>query len=532
VVTPAGAASAEAQSPSEEQQAKADEKARTAGRGGLAVLGAKVFFILVGFVQQALLARAIGEAGYGALSRVLAKANVLNNVVVSGSTQGVSRAVARAAGHEDEAFRATLRVHVPLAIVLAVGFVGAAPMLASFEKAEHIALPLMVLGGVVLLYGLYAPLIGSLNGRARFTKQAALDVTFAVLRTAGMVGLGWLLFSRGMNGTLGATLGFVAAAACIVPIALRWTGIGKKPAKDAPWAPKPGAYLLELLPMSFAQLCTNLLMQLDITLLGRFSSEAALASGLTAQDADRWVAYYRACQLFAFLPYQLLMSITLVLFPMLARAKAEGDRDGVRRYVAQGARLGAIATGLMVSVVAALPSQVLGFAYPAEYAAHGATALRLLALGQGAFAMLGIAVTVLTSLGHEWRSALVTLGAVIAVVVANWLLLSGTTLGEDQLVRTAMATGGGLVAALVVAGIAVKAHTGAFVPLFTAIRVIAAVALCTVGGSYLPHFGKLMTPVLAIVVVAAYLALMIGTREIGGADVANVKAMLRKRGAK
>src|SRR4051812_28309671 len=87
------------------------DQARTAGRGGLAVLFAKVFFILTGLLQQALLPRAIGLADYGALSRVLAVSNVFNNVVVSSSTQGVSRTVAAAGVAEREAFRATLRVH-------------------------------------------------------------------------------------------------------------------------------------------------------------------------------------------------------------------------------------------------------------------------------------------------------------------------------------------------------------------------------------------------------------------------------------
>ena len=63
-----------------------DEGAKRAGRGGLFVLGAKVFFILAGLVQQALLPKALGLAGYGALSRVLAASNILNNVVVSSST--------------------------------------------------------------------------------------------------------------------------------------------------------------------------------------------------------------------------------------------------------------------------------------------------------------------------------------------------------------------------------------------------------------------------------------------------------------
>ena len=87
----------------DEHDAAAPEQARKAGRGGLAVLGAKVFFIATGLLQQALLPRAIGLADYGALSRVLAVSNVFNNVIVASSTQGVSRTVAAAGASEREA---------------------------------------------------------------------------------------------------------------------------------------------------------------------------------------------------------------------------------------------------------------------------------------------------------------------------------------------------------------------------------------------------------------------------------------------
>src|SRR3954449_3071773 len=110
----------------------APDQARTAGRGGLAVLVAKGFFIVTGLVQQALLPRAIGLADYGALSRVLAVSNVFNNVVVSSSTQGVSRPVAAAGAAEREALRATLRVHLIIAIVAASLLGLAAPLVAYF----------------------------------------------------------------------------------------------------------------------------------------------------------------------------------------------------------------------------------------------------------------------------------------------------------------------------------------------------------------------------------------------------------------
>jgi len=57
------------------------DQAGRAGRGGIAVLGAKVFFVVSGFAQQTLLPRAIGLAGYGALALVSVPINILNSVV-------------------------------------------------------------------------------------------------------------------------------------------------------------------------------------------------------------------------------------------------------------------------------------------------------------------------------------------------------------------------------------------------------------------------------------------------------------------
>ncbi len=508
--------------------------ARNAGRGGIAVLGAKVFFVLSGLIQQTLLPHAIGLAGYGAFSRVLALANIPNNVVVATSTQGVSRAVARAPGQEREAFRATMRVHVPLAIVVALLFAAAAPFLARFEGASYIAPPLVLVAVVLLMYGLYAPTIGLLNGRAQFTRQAMLDVTFAVIRTAGLLGLGYVFVRGGGAGVMGATLGFVVAATLIVPIALAIAkrGAGANPAASSTPSPlifKPRVYLTELLSLAGAQFFTSAVMQVDITLLGRFLSHGVAASGLVgaaaAKTADEWVAVYRACQLFAFLPYQLLLSVTQILFPMVARAKVQGDQEAVRRYVERGARLAAICCGMMVAVVAAIPSTLLSFAFGAEVAARGAGTLRVLALGQGAFTMLGIATTVLASIGRERVSAIITFGALLGVSLACVLLASGATFGATQLRATALATSIALGVALVVAARAVRVLTGAFVPLASTARVLVAVGILVGLGAFLPPVGRLLTPFVAAGLVCVYLVLLVGMRELTRADVSAVRSL-------
>ena len=72
----APAADASAATPSVPIDTGDADTARGAGRGGLAVAGAKVWFILVGLVQQTLLPYIIGLDGYGAFSTVLAVASL------------------------------------------------------------------------------------------------------------------------------------------------------------------------------------------------------------------------------------------------------------------------------------------------------------------------------------------------------------------------------------------------------------------------------------------------------------------------
>src|SRR5262245_1541104 len=79
--------SSELQAPAGTAAATAADASQTqaAGRGGLAIAGAKVSFILVGFALQLVLSRLLGGAGYGQVALVLAAVGVVNNVVVAAS---------------------------------------------------------------------------------------------------------------------------------------------------------------------------------------------------------------------------------------------------------------------------------------------------------------------------------------------------------------------------------------------------------------------------------------------------------------
>ena len=527
-----------------------NEEQKQAGRGGLAVLVAKVFFILTGLVQQALLPRAIGLADYGALARVFAVSNVFNNVIVSSSTQGVSRTVAAAGAHEREALRATLRAHLGIAAVATGLLLLVAPLVAYLQSAPEILAPLAAMGGVLAVYGIYAPLVGYINGRRMFTKQASLDMVAATLRTAGMLGVGWFFAHdargiaaavRTLPGMLGATVGAVLAAIGILLLALRWTGTGKSfpPAARPSAVPSFDAYAQLIVPVMLAQLFVNGLMQADIFMLGRYLSLAAAKAPLpitprgivadAAQAANEWVAVYRACQLFAFLPYQLLFSVTQVLFPMLARAKKEEGDARVAELVSRGSRIGAIVCGLMVTVIVAIPESLIRLAYDADIAKMGGPALRVLVLGQAAFAMLGLATTILVSLGRERKAMSLTANALALLVAACKVLVPNAAFGRLQVMAAATATACALGVSLLLGVVSARRAAGAFVPLKTALRVGVCIAGAAVLGLYLPRFGKVVTLAVAPAIALAYAGALVVMGELGKSDLAMVLAIVRPK---
>ena len=76
---------------------------------------------------------------------------------------------------------------------------------------------------------------------------------FAVLRTVGLLGLGWLFVARGGSGVLGASIGFVLAAGAILLLGLRSAGVGRAaegPLTDVPTARAYMTALVGACPMT------------------------------------------------------------------------------------------------------------------------------------------------------------------------------------------------------------------------------------------------------------------------------------------
>lgn len=502
-----------------------DEEVRTAGRGGLAITFAKAYFILQGLVQQVLLPRVLGLDGYGALSSVLGAASIASNSILTTSIQGVSRAVAGSTEAERPAtIRRTFVIHAALAVLAASSFFAAAPSIAGFMRAPHIVAPLRAVSLVLLFYGLYSPLIGALNGQRRFVAQATFDVVFATLRTTALVVGGALLRPSG-QGPLGSIAGFVATAAAIAVVAALVVGIGR----SGRGGPSALGHIGFILPLLAGQVLLNLLLQADLTLLRRFAGGAAVARGLATSAADPLVGAYRATQLFSFLPYQLLVSVTFILFPMLATAAKSGDREKVARYVVAGVRVALLVAGLLVSVTCGLSGPLLRLVYSNEAAVWGARSMQVLTLGFGAFALLGVLTAVLSSLGRERAGAMVTLGAFALVVCLCFARVNHAPFGEELLFRTATSTATGLVVATAWAAWLVRRTAGALVSGVTVARVGAAAGVAIFVARSLPEGGRVVTLLASAGVALLYVLILVVTGELGRDDARVVASIAGRR---
>ena len=362
----------------------------------MSIAGAKAYFILTSYAVQLLLPRIFGEAKeFGLYSATMSGVAILTNVLIVATIQSVSKFVSEDESRADVALRQGLRIQAMVGGVLALALFVLAPGIARLLLDAQLTPLLRTASIVVFAYALYAAAVGSLNGRHLFGTQARLDATFSTLRTIGILGGAAL----GL-GAMGAVSGFAGAAATIVTISLIWVGVGK--------AGAPGEkirrrrWLGFMAPIWTYQICLNGILLIDLQVLKRTVTELALVGAESAQVAvdlaNQYVGYYRAAQTFAFVPYQLIVSMTFVVFPMISKATSLGDRDSASSTIQHAMRLSLLLLLLVAAPTSGAAEGVMRIAYPAEYLV-GADALATLIFGIAAFALFAVAATAISGAG-------------------------------------------------------------------------------------------------------------------------------------
>lgn len=509
-----------------EASAKAEATARESTRGVAVIAAAKAWFMVTGFAQPIVLTRLLLGEGYGLYAVVLNVISILNNVVVAGSIQAMSHAVTDGGV---TALRKGLLIHAALGLSLAGALLAGADLLGAGVLHDARLPPLLRIGAVIVAdYSVYAALVGALNGRRRFRAQAGLDITFATLRTGLILGLA----ATPLRVT-GAITGFAIASVIILLAALALHRDDLR-APVAPVAPAAGGVSTGVFARSYArffapvlvyQLALNLVLQADLLVMKAVLSRR---EGVDEAAINTLAGVYKAVQNFAFLPYQLLLAVTFVVFPVVSKSTLEGDREATAGFVRGALRFSALALGAMLAVLGAMPGGVLRLAYRPPFDL-GAPVLRWLSLAQGAFALSVIGTTIVLAAGRTAAASALMAAMLAAVFAGNVVGLALSPADLSALTHTALGTLFGCLVGLVLVGAYVRRTFGAFLSLTTAARV----AACGVGaaavGAWVPWPGKVGTLAGAAVVGLIYVALLVVTREVTPSEVARIRRVLRRR---
>jgi O-antigen/teichoic acid export membrane protein len=490
------------------------ESAAKTVAGGVMFIGfAKVYFMLTGFAQRVLLTRLIGPADFGDFAVVNNVVSIFNNTLVQGTIQGVSKLTAEDDARAGAVQRAGLRLQAGLGLAVALALFIAAPRLAALEHAPRFTPYFRVAALVPLFYAMYAVFVGSANGLRRFRIQASFDVGFSTTKTVLLLGFA-LLWK-----VIGAFIGFAGAAAVILVVASR---VMRLPPTSEPFP------IRRIAPFVWAVLAYTILLNLalnsDLLLLRHF---ALSVPGVDATAAAAVAGNYEALRTFALLPYQSLLVVTFVIFPLVSRSTFAADREATRAYVTQTMRYALILAGVMGIVLAARPTALFGVIYKPEYGA-GAAALPILAAGQCCLALLSVACSILNAAGRT-RATLTLMAATLAIGAAGVALaVPRSSPGTPMLIAaasaTAVATAAGLIAALVVLRMRFRAGP----PLATVVRVAAAMLAAVVAARLVPGHGKIVGLAVMALAGLAYVAVLLVTREFGAEDRAKFAKILKR----
>lgn len=524
--------------------------ARTTGRGFLVITSAKVWFMITGaIVSLGLptifdLTQENGEIAFGVYGVVINHVSIFNMVMISGTLQAVSKLVSEVPQRAGAVLRQAIRVQLLIGLPIAAAYVLLSAPMAGLLNDGQLTPYLRLSGLIVLMYSFYAIFVGYFNGRKLFTYQASLDIGFATVKT--VLVLGAVLLGMGVMGAIG---GFVSTAVLITVLAGAWAWKTDRRAESASddsigsrdLAKRLVGYMLAVMAYT---LLLNCIIRADLFIVKSMSGAADSAAG--AVDAanelsNRLAGVYTGMVNVARLPYQAVIAITFVAFPLISQTTFEGDREAARTYIRQTLRYSLLLVAGMVVVLIAERETLVAALYPSVYA-HGSAALLWLGLAMMAFALMFVSTTVLIGAGRPVASLGVAGFTLAAAVGLNLGFLHGLQPGWSMLERaglaTAIATGAGALAALAV----LYRQYRAVLPPATLLRVVVAGFIIVIVGQLTPLTDLMdgMSRSLRLLVVGGkmailavlFYALLYMLREFGAADRARLASVLsRKRGS-
>jgi len=475
-----------------------------AGRGTLYITLAKAWFMITGYAIHFSLPRLISAEQFGLYQVVIGVVSIVNAVLITGTSQTVSKFVSQEPEKAGSIKTAALRTQVVVGAAVSLGFFLLAPVMADRLNDSRLSSYFRLAAAIPLFYSFYAVFTGYFNGRKQFLKQASIDMTYSTLKAAFIVSLAWLGY-----GVWGGVGGFVLAAGAILliaSIAARDSGGGQQ------------FHVRRLFAFQFYLLASTLIMNLlqktDLILVKAVSASDPVVAATNA-------GYYGAAVNVANITFQLIVSITFVIFPLVSEATFNRDVETTKVYVANTLRAVLIIMALVATLFSANSRSVLVLLYPRDYQ-EANQALAILAFGALLFGLFYVTTTIITASGKPLVSLAFGSGALVANAAFNLFLIPRYGLSGAA---------GGVVASMLLGVLGSLIYLGWNYGRILTVPSLIRLGICA-GVVYAASLG--FTPSSRLLIIAKlaalgvlFLILLLITREIKKSDVAAMKGIVR-----
>ena len=478
--------------------------ARVAGLGTVYITAAKLWFMASGYVLEVTLTNLMADEHYGLYKVVISIISIINAVVITGTYQSVSNYVSRGEQTPGAVKAKALKLQVLVGGAIAAGFFLLSPLIAGRLNDLRLVNYFRLAALIPLSYSFYAVFTGYFNGQKKFLTQAALDATYSTLKLVLIVALVWAGF--GVGGAVG---GFALAAGSVCLIAA-WIARGgeRRGSLHARDLFKFQAYLLVF------TFVFNVLQRVDLLLVKALSSSDPVAASAN-------VGHYGAALNVANIIYQVIISVTFIIFPLVSQSTFVEDSRRTRVYISTTVRYALMVMALLATLFSANAAEVLKLIYKPEYQA-GASALAVVAYGMLLFGFLQVATTIISASGRPRVSLIVAVITLAVSVAINVVLIP-----SRGLVGAAIATTAAMLLGTAIASGYLLRRFGALAPWLSIVRIGTASLLTYAAALFFPVSSRPLIIVKLAVLSLVYFAALIIAREVGKNDLAMLKKILR-----
>jgi O-antigen/teichoic acid export membrane protein len=488
-----------------EPNAPPADVARVAGRGTIYISAAKLWFILSGLGIYFILPRMISQEQFGIYQVVIGIVSIINAVIVTGTLQTVSKYISQDERLADAVKAKALKMQVAVGGTLSVGFFLLAPLIARYLNDTRLTNYLRMAAIITLAYSFYSVFTGYFNGQKKFLTQAALDATYSALK------LGFILLLVALGfGVAGGVGGFALAAVGVLVISAIVAGKGK---------PSGDVQIKDLFAFQFYLLAftlvLNLLQKVDLILVKALSSPDADIASANA-------GIYGAAINVANITYQVIISVTFIIFPLVSQSTFANDHQQTRVYIANTMRYTLMIMAVLATLFSANAGSMLRFIFPASYQA-GSGALGWVAFGMLAFGLIYVLTTIISASGRPAVSLLVGGVTLVVSAILNWLLIPRLGL-----------TGAGMATTLAMF-IGAASGAGYLLAKFRALISVLSLARITICSALIYALSLVFVPASKPLIVAKlavlgllYIILLVVSREIGRNELALIRRVIKK----